>query len=139
MYLQGIKEVSMVLDFNSNKLKFSLRDIGEYNLTDIYNNIERFKRFVNESVISDTFEKVFRTELFQITLADKNTCYLDNLLVTYNAIATTMLDETLPEITAKELKRQLLARGFTVKHTTRYVFSGIKENAIRVYKEERLW
>lgn len=129
----------MVLDFNSNKLKFSLKDISKYNLTNIYDNIEKFKKFVNDSVISDTFEKIYRTELFQITLADKNTAYLDNLLATYNAIATTLMEEPLPEITAKELKKQLIARGFNVKHTTRYLYSGIKENAIRVYKEERLW
>lgn len=126
----------MIVDFNSNKLNFSLNDLKDYNINNIYTNIEKFKKFVNKTVLSDTFEKVYNTTLFQLTLADKKTSYLDNLLITYNAISSSMLKERLPEITKKELKKQLIAKGFIVKHTTRYIFSGIKENAVKVYKED---
>lgn len=129
----------MILDFNSDKLRFVITDISKYNLDTIYNNIDKFRKFVHDSVISDTFEKVYNTYLFQITLLDETMNYLDNLLITYNAIINNMTDENLPEITEKQLKQQLIARGFEIRRTSRRVIYGSYEVAYKVIKEEKLW
>lgn len=126
----------MILDFNSDKLKFSLKDVGEYNIDNIYNNIEKFKKFVNNSVISDTFEKVYNTEIFQLTLLDETTNYLDNLYITYNAIAA---NSCLPEITEKELKKQFIARNFKIIRTSRKVSYNSYDTAYKVVKEVIKW
>ena len=126
----------MILDFNSDKLKFSLKDVGEYNIDNIYNNIEKFKKFVNNSVISDTFEKVYNTEIFQLTLLDETTNYLDNLCITYNAIASNF---SLPEITEKELKKQFIMRNFKIIRTSRKSAYNLYDTAYRVKKEIKLW
>ena len=126
----------MILDFNSDKLKFSLKDVGEYNIDNIYNNIEKFKKFVNNSVISDTFEKVYNTEIFQLTLLDETTNYLDNLYITYNAIAA---NSCLPEITEKELRKQFIARNFKIIRTSRKVSYNSYDTAYKVVKEVIKW
>lgn len=126
----------MILDFNSDKLRFSLKNVAEYNIDTIYDNFEKFKKFVNESVISDTFDKIYKTEIFQVTLLDETTNYISDLLIVYNAIA---ILQDLPEITEKELKKQLLARGFSIKRTTRYLYAGMHSNAYKVFKEIRQW
>ena len=106
----------VVLDFNNDKLKFSLSKVSKYNIDTIYNNIDKFNKFVNDSVISHTFEQVYKSSVFQVALFDENSAYVDNLVAIYNAIASGNLIDNVqvPQITEKELIKQLRVRGYKV-------------------------
>lgn len=126
----------MVLDFNSQKCKFKLNDLTDYNVDTIFENIDKFKRFINETVLSNDFEKVFRTTGFQVATLDPSTAYVDILLTLYNSIAE-MLSTPVSHITEKQLMHELRARGYNIKRTTRRNYIGVREKAYKVWMEER--
>jgi len=135
-----MREEHLILDFNDSKLNFSLSKVSKYDINAIYDNIDKFKKFVNDSVVSDTFEKVFKSSVFQVALYDESSAYIDNLLIIYNAIASGNLIDNLkvPQITEKELIKQLKARGFKVFRTRISMGNGIYENTKKVKKEDEL-
>ena len=135
-----MKDEHLVLDFNNANLKFTLSMVSKYDINTIYNNIDKFKKFVNDSVMSETFEKVFSSSVFQIALFDESSAYIDNLLAIYNAIASgNLIDNTqVPQITEKELIKQLKVRGFKVFRTRISLGNGIYENTKKVKKEDEL-
>lgn len=130
----------LILDFNNEKLTFSLAKVSQYNISAIYDNIDKFKKFVNDSVVSDAFEKVFKSSVFQVMLYDESSAYIDNLLAVYNAIASGNLIDNIqvPQITEKELIKQLKVRGFKVFRTRISLGNGIYENTKKVKKEDEL-
>ena len=127
----------VVLDFNNDKLKFSLSNVSKYNIGTIYNNIDKFNKFVNDSVISHTFEQVYKSSVFQVALFDENSAYVDNLVAIYNAIASgNLLDNVqVPQITEKELIKQLRIRGYKVYRSRISLGNGIYDNV----KKVKLW
>ena len=135
-----MKSEHLVLDFNNANLNFSLSKVSKYDINTIYNNIDKFKKFVNDSVISETFERVYSSSVFQIALFDECSAYIDNLLAIYNAIASGNLINGLqvPQITEKELIKQLKIRGFKVFRTRISLGNGIYENTKKVKKEDEL-
>lgn len=135
-----MRKEHLILDFNDSKLNFSLSKVSKYDINAIYDNIDKFKKFVNDSVVSDTFEKVFKSSVFQVALYDESSAYIDNLLIIYNAIASGNLIDNLkvPQITEKELIKQLKARGFKVFRTRISMGNGIYENTKKVKKEDEL-
>ena len=135
-----MRKEHLVLDFNDNNLKFNLSKVANYDINTIFNNIDKFKLFVNDSVISHTFDKVFKSSVFQVALYDESSAYIDNLLLVYNAIASGNLIENLqvPQITEKELVKQLRARGFKVFRTRISMGNGTYENTKKVKKEDEL-
>ena len=124
----------VVLDFNNDKLKFSLSNVSKYNIGTIYNNIDKFNKFVNDSVISHTFEQVYKSSVFQVALFDENSAYVDNLVAIYNAIASgNLLDNVqVPQITEKELIKQLRIRGYKVYRSRISLGNGIYDNVKKV-------
>ena len=120
----------VVLDFNNDKLKFSLSKVSKYNIDTIYNNIDKFNKFVNDSVISHTFEQVYKSSVFQVALFDESSAYVDNLVAIYNAIASgNLLDNVqVPQITDKELIKQLRIRGYKVYRSRISLGNGIYDN-----------
>lgn len=124
----------VVLDFNNDKLKFSLSKVSKYNIDTIYNNIDKFNKFVNDSVISHTFEQVYKSSVFQVALFDENSAYVDNLVAIYNAIASgNLLDNVqVPQITDKELIKQLRIRGYKVYRSRISLGNGIYDNVKKV-------
>lgn len=124
----------VVLDFNNDKLKFSLSKVSTYNIGTIYNNIDKFNKFVNDSVISHTFEQVYKSSVFQVALFDENSAYVDNLVAIYNAIASgNLLDNVqVPQITEKELIKQLRIRGYKVYRSRISLGNGIYDNVKKV-------
>ena len=124
----------VVLDFNNDKLKFSLSKVSTYNIGIIYNNIDKFNKFVNDSVISHTFEQVYKSSVFQVALFDENSAYVDNLVAIYNAIASgNLLDNVqVPQITEKELIKQLRIRGYKVYRSRISLGNGIYDNVKKV-------
>ena len=124
----------VVLDFNNDKLKFSLSKVSKYNIDTIYNNIDKFNKFVNDSVISHTFEQVYKSSVFQVALFDESSAYVDNLVAIYNAIASgNLLDNVqVPQITDKELIKQLRIRGYKVYRSRISLGNGIYDNVKKV-------
>ena len=124
----------LILDFNNEKLTFSLAKVSQYNISAIYDNIDKFKKFVNDSVVSDAFEKVFKSSVFQIMLYDESSAYIDNLLAVYNAIASGNLIDNVqvPQITEKELIKQLRIRGYKVYRSRISLGNGIYDNVKKV-------
>lgn len=124
----------VVLDFNNDKLKFSLSKVSKYHIDTIYNNIDKFNKFVNDSVISHTFEQVYKSSVFQVALFDENSAYVDNLVAIYNAIASgNLLDNVqVPQITEKELIKQLRIRGYKVYRSRISLGNGIYDNVKKV-------
>ena len=124
----------VVLDFNNDKLKFSLSKVSTYDIGTIYNNIDKFNKFVNDSVISHTFEQVYKSSVFQVALFDENSAYVDNLVAIYNAIASgNLLDNVqVPQITEKELIKQLRIRGYKVYRSRISLGNGIYDNVKKV-------
>ena len=124
----------VVLDFNNDKLKFSLSKVSKYNIDTIYNNIDKFNKFVNDSVISHTFEQVYKSSVFQVALFDENSAYVSNLVAIYNAIASgNLLDNVqVPQITEKELIKQLRIRGYKVYRSRISLGNGIYDNVKKV-------
>lgn len=131
----------MILDFNSDKIKFCLKDIANYNVDVIDKNIMRYKKFMYKSAVSDTFDKIFASELFQLSLWDNGTNTLDDLLILYNSIAANGLigDEILPEIDKKTLRKQLEIRDFKIKRTTSYTPEEGRKSIYRVKKYTDIW
>lgn len=131
----------MILDFNSDKIKFCLKDIVNYNVDVIDRNIMRYKKFMYKSAVSDTFDKIFASELFQLSLWDNGTNTLDDLLILYNSIAANGLigDEILPEIDKKILRKQLEIRDFKIKRTTSYTPEEGRKSIYRVKKYTDIW
>ena len=131
----------MILDFNSDKIKFCLKDIANYNVDVIDRNIMRYKKFMYKSAVSDTFDKIFASELFQLSLWDNGTNTLDDLLILYNSIAANGLigDEILPEIDKKILRKQLEIRDFKIKRTTSYTPEEGRKSIYRVKKYTDIW
>ena len=127
-------EEHLILDFNNSNLKFSLAKVSKYNIKTIFDNIDKFKKFVNDSVISDSFEKVYKSSVFQVVLCDNDTCYVSNLLMVYNAIASGNLLKggNVPQITEKELIKQLVARGYKIYRTRISYGNGVYENVKKV-------
>ena len=127
-------EEHLILDFNKSDLKFSLAKVSKYNIKTIFDNIDKFKKFVNDSVISDSFEKVYKSSVFQVALCDTDTCYVANLLMVYNAIASGNLLKggNVPQITEKELIKQLVARGYKIYRTRISYGNGGYENVKKV-------
>lgn len=125
-----------ILDFNE-PINFSLAKVGKYNVNTIYENIDKFKRFMNESVVSERFEMVYNTILFQTVLWEDDTCTLDNLTSVYNCIASGDIypDILLPQITEKDMKRELMARGFVIYKSKIAVARGVYQNVYKVKKE----
>lgn len=134
-----MEKAKLVLDFNSSDLHFSLNNISQFNIDTIYNNINEFYKFINESVLYDSFDKVFNSSLFQMSLLDDSTCYINNLLAVYNGIAeNNLLDEKLPKITTKQLVQQLRIRGYDVKHTTVTISKGKYKHVRKVIKNDEI-
>lgn len=135
-----MKNEHLVLDFNDEKLNFNISKVSSYDINVIYDNIDKFKAFVNDTVLSHTFDKVFKSSVFQVALYDESSAYIDNLLAVYNAIASGNLidDLQVPQITEKELIKQLKIRGFKVFRTRISMGNGIYENTKKVKKEDEL-
>lgn len=125
----------MKLDFNSKSLKFEEDELQEYNVDIIYDNIEKFKRFARKYVIDKTFDLVFEHDIFQTELLSEK-CYLDDLLVMYNALAQPQIIGTeIPEISRNELKNQLRIRGYKLIPTNRTMSRGQYVFTHRVEKD----
>lgn len=103
------------LDFNSKNIKFKEEDILKYNMLTINDNIDRFKKFMYELTINEDFEKIFNTQVFQLTFLDDTSNYVENLVAVYNAIASNKLvnNRNYPTINEKEFIKQMELRGFT--------------------------
>lgn len=131
----------MILDFNSKATKFCLNDLAEYDIDTIDRNIARYKKFVYKSAVSDTFDKIFASQLFQLSLWDSNANTLDDLLILYNLIAANGLlnGEILPEINKKILRKQLEIRDFKIKRTTVYTPGEGRKSIYRVKKYTDIW
>lgn len=126
----------LVLDFNK-PIRFSLAKVSRYNVNVIYENIDNFKKFMNESVLSERFDLIYETILFQTVLWGEDTCTVDNLTSVYNCIASGDIypDILLPEITEKDMKRELKARGFKVYKSKLAMARGVYQNVYKVKKE----
>lgn len=125
----------MTLDFNSKKLTFKEEDVGRYDVDVIYENIDKFKKFAQKYTINKTFDLIFEHEIFQTELLSEK-CYLDNLIVMYNALAQpSIIGENVPQITTQEMKHQLRMRGYILKHTHQTISTGKYIQAYRVIKD----
>lgn len=133
-----MNEKHLVLDFNDKNMKLSLNQVAYYDIDAIYDNIDRFKRFMTENVVSDCFQKVFDTNTFQLLLLDKATSTLEMLTTMYNTIAENeLIGEKLPALNNKQVSEQLRIRGFVVKRTS-VRENGIVKGVTRVYKEQEI-
>ena len=110
----------IILDFNDLYLKFSLDDIDKYRLNTIYNNIERFKVFINNNTKDDNFEQIYNTTVFQVTLLSPETSEVENVLTVYNALAQsgTINNKIYPILSKTKLLLQLKKHNYKVKRTT---------------------
>lgn len=133
-----MNEKHLVLDFNKKDMKLSLHQVAQYDIDAIYDNIDKFKRFMTENIVSDCFQKVFDTNTFQLLLLDKATSTLEMLTTMYNTIAENELTgEKLPAFNNKQIAEQLRIRGFVVKRTS-VRENGIIKGVTRVYKEQEI-
>lgn len=133
-----MNEKHLVLDFNDKNMKLSLNQVAYYNIDAIYDNIDRFKRFMTENIVSDCFQKVFDTNTFQLLLLDKATSTLEMLTTMYNTIAENeLIGEKLPALNNKQIAEQLRIRGFVIKRTS-VRENGIVKGVSRVYKEQEI-
>lgn len=133
-----MNEKHLVLDFNDKNMKLSLNQVAYYDIDAIYNNIDRFKRFMTENIVSDCFQKVFDTNTFQLLLLDKATSTLEMLTTMYNTIAENeLIGEKLPALNNKQIAEQLRIRGFVIKRTS-VRENGIVKGVSRVYKEQEI-
>lgn len=133
-----MNEKHLVLDFNDKNMKLSLNQVAYYDIDAIYDNIDRFKRFMTENIVSDCFQKVFDTNAFQLLLLDKSTSTLEMLTTMYNTMAENeLVGEKLPALNNKQVSEQLRIRGFVVKRTT-VRENGIIKGVTRVYKEQEI-
>lgn len=133
-----MNEKHLVLDFNKKDMKLSLNQVAQYDIDAIYDNINKFKRFMTENIVSDCFQKVFDTNTFQLLLLDKATSTLEMLTTMYNTIAENELTgEKLPAFNNKQIAEQLRIRGFVVKRTS-VRENGIIKGVTRVYKEQEI-
>lgn len=133
-----MNEKHLVLDFNDKNMKLSLTQVARYDIDAIYDNIDRFKRFMTENIVSDCFQKVFDTNTFQLLLLDKSTSTLEMLTTMYNTIAENeLIGEKLPALNNKQISEQLRIRGFIVKRTT-VRENGLVKGVTRVYKEQEI-
>ena len=133
-----MNEKHLVLDFNDKNMKLSLNQVGYYDIDAIYDNIDRFKRFMTENIVSDCFQKVFDTNTFQLLLLDKATSTLEMLTTMYNTIAENeLIGEKLPALNNKQIAEQLRIRGFVIKRTS-VRENGIIKGVSRVYKEQEI-
>lgn len=129
----------LVLDFNSANFKLKLSDVSRYNVDTIYKNIDAFRKFVYESVIFVEFDKIYKTSVFQLTLLDKDSNYIENLVAVYNAIAQgNFLEGTeVPAITEKQMVTQLKARGFNIYYSNLKLFDGEYKHVRKVSKKNK--
>lgn len=133
-----MNEKHLVLDFNDKNMKLSLNQVAYYDIDAIYDNIDRFKRFMTENIVSDCFQKVFDTNTFQLLLLDKATSTLEMLTTMYNTIAENeLIGEKLPALNNKQIAEQLRIRGFVIKRTS-VRENGIVKGVSRVYKEQEI-
>ncbi len=133
-----MNEKHLVLDFNDKNMKLSLNQVAYYDIDAIYDNIDRFKRFMTENIVSDCFQKVFDTNTFQLLLLDKATSTLEMLTTMYNTIAENeLIGEKLPALNNKQIAEQLRIRGFVIKRTS-VRENGIIKGVSRVYKEQEI-
>lgn len=133
-----MNEKHLVLDFNKKDMKLSLNQVAQYDIDAIYDNINKFKRFMTENIVSDCFQKVFDTNTFQLLLLDKATSTLEMLTTMYNTIAENELTgEKLPAFNNKQIAEQLRIRGFVIKRTS-VRENGIIKGVTRVYKEQEI-
>lgn len=131
-----MRKEHFTLDFNK-PINFSLAKVSRYNVNVIYENIDKFKKFMNESVLSERFGMIYNTILFQTVLWGEDTCTLDNLTSVYNCIASGDIypDILLPQITEKDMKRELMARGFVIYKSKLAMARGVYQNVYKVKKE----
>ncbi len=107
---------NLILDFNSPKLTFNVNKISEYDFDTIYNNISNFKSFIDSSVLTASFNKIFNTVMFQSCLGERDTATVENLLEVYNTIGEMgLLNEKLPKLDTREFMRQLRLKGYYFK------------------------
>lgn len=133
-----MNEKHLVLDFNKKDMKLSLNQVAQYDIDAIYDNIDKFKRFMTENIVSDCFQKVFDTNAFQMLLLDKSTSTLEMLTSMYNTMAENeLIGEKLPVLNNKQIAEQLRIRGFVVKRTS-VRENGIIKGVTRVYKEQEI-
>lgn len=133
-----MNEKHLVLDFNKKDMKLSLNQVAQYDIDAIYDNIDKFKRFMTENIVSDCFQKVFDTNAFQLLLLDKATSTLEMLTSMYNTMAENeLIGEKLPALNNKQIAEQLRIRGFVVKRTS-VRENGIIKGVTRVYKEQEI-
>ena len=133
-----MNEKHLVLDFNKKDMKLSLNQVAQYDIDAIYDNIDKFKRFMTENIVSDCFQKVFDTNAFQLLLLDKTTSTLEMLTSMYNTMAENeLIGEKLPALNNKQIAEQLRIRGFVVKRTS-VRENGIIKGVTRVYKEQEI-
>lgn len=133
-----MNEKHLVLDFNKKDMKLSLNQVAQYDIDAIYDNIDKFKRFMTENIVSDCFQKIFDTNAFQMLLLDKSTSTLEMLTSMYNTMAENeLIGEKLPALNNKQIAEQLRIRGFVVKRTS-VRENGIIKGVTRVYKEQEI-
>lgn len=133
---------TLQLDFNKSDLKFSLCDLAHYDMDAIYDNMDKFRKFAYSSTLYDSFDKVYNTQIFQITLLDSTTNTIDNLVQIYNTIAQCVdfIREKQPVINRKQLIQQLRLRGYTMKRTSRKNETGVyKQVLVAKRNEEEIW
>ena len=46
-----MNEKHLVLDFNKKDMKLSLNQVAQYDIDAIYDNIDKFKRFMTENIV----------------------------------------------------------------------------------------
>ena len=59
-----MNEKHLVLDFNKKDMKLSLNQVAQYDIDAIYDNIDKFKRFMTENIVSDCFQKDCRKKIY---------------------------------------------------------------------------
>lgn len=134
-----MKNNKLVLNFNSPNLKFNVNNIGEYDFDAIYKNINNFNVFIDSSVLTASFEKIYKTAMFQACLGEGDTATVENLLEVYNTIGSMgLLDEKLPILDKNEFIRQLRLRGFKFKTVIVRNFDGSKSRITRIYKNRNI-
>lgn len=132
----------LVLDFNSKNLKFKEVYLKQYNIGIINDNINEFKRFTYELTVNEDFDKIFKTQVFQITFLDDTSNYAENLVMVYNAIADNALvnNRRYPTINERELICQLELRGFEC-FGTKLTLSKNKYKTVKKFRKKNnlLW
>lgn len=103
-----------VLDFNKQNLVFKEENLDDYNFNVVNQNIEKYRQFTYELSINKDFDEIFESLVFQITFNDNNSNYVANLVVVYNAIASTGLvnKKQYPQIDEESFIAQMELRGF---------------------------